>query len=79
MTEITSPLPGMFYRSPGPDKEPFIRVGDKIEPGQVVGLVEVMKQFSEIRSEVSGIAVSIEVENGATVNPGTTLVVVDEG
>lgn len=79
MSEITSPLPGIFYRSPGPDKDPFVRVGDNIEPGQVVGLVEVMKQFSEVRSEISGTVSSVEVENGGTVNPGTLLVIVDEG
>ncbi|GAA1821397.1 acetyl-CoA carboxylase [Nesterenkonia flava] len=79
MADIISPLPGVFYTSPGPDKPPFVTVGDSIDAGQAVGLVEVMKQFTEIRSEVSGTVKSVEVENGATVNPGTVLVVVDEG
>lgn len=78
MTEIVSPLPGVFYRSPGPDKDPFLHPGDKVESGQAVGLVEVMKQFTEITSNVSGTVASIEVENAATVNPGTVLVIVDE-
>lgn len=78
MADIVSPLPGVFYTSPGPDKDPFVSPGDTVEPGQAVGLVEVMKQFTEIRSEVSGTVSSVEVGNGATVTPGTVLVVLDE-
>ena len=78
MPDILSPLPGIFYTKPGPDKEPFVQPGGRIEAGGPVGIVEVMKQFTEIRSEFSGTVVSINVDNGGTVMPGEVLVVVDE-
>lgn len=79
MADIISPPPGMFYASPGPDKEPFVTVGDRVEAGQAVGLIEVMKQFTEIRSEVSGVVESIAIADGAAVAPGTVLMTVTEG
>jgi acetyl-CoA carboxylase biotin carboxyl carrier protein len=79
MADIVSPLPGMFYASPGPDKDPFVAPGDRVEAGQVVGLIEVMKQFSEIRSEVAGVVESIAISDGAAVTPGTVLMTVTEG
>lgn len=78
MTEIVSPLPGVFYTKPGPDKDPFVVPGDRVEPGQAVGIVEVMKQFTEIRSEVAGTVKSIEFANGDPVTPGAVLVTVTE-
>ncbi|MEU4670398.1 biotin/lipoyl-containing protein [Amycolatopsis sp. NPDC023774] len=68
----------MFYTRPGPDKEPFVQPGDHIEAGAAVGIVEVMKQFTEIRSENAGTVVSINVADGGTVTPGEVLVVVDD-
>ena len=79
MADIVSPLPGTFYTAPAPDQPPFVQPGDTIAAGQTVGIVEVMKQFSEIQSEVAGTVKSIEVKNGESVNPGTVLVVVQEG
>lgn len=78
MAQIVSPLPGVFYTKPGPDKEPFVLPGDHVEPGQAVGMVEVMKQFTEIRAEVAGTVVSVEVAEGDTVMPGDVLAVIDE-
>ena len=60
---IKSPMIGTFYRSAGPDKEPFVKVGDKIEKGQVVCIIEAMKLFNEIESEVSGTVVKVLVDN----------------
>jgi acetyl-CoA carboxylase biotin carboxyl carrier protein len=74
---ITSPMIGTFYRSPSPDKEPFVKVGDKVESGQPVCVVEAMKLFNEIESEVSGKVVKIEVENAAPVEYDQTLFLVD--
>lgn len=48
--EIVSPLPGTFYRRPSPDAAPFVDVGSTLAPGAVVGIVEVMKQFTEIET-----------------------------
>lgn len=78
MADIVSPLPGVFYVAPAPDKPPYVNVGDTVEVGQTIGLVEVMKQFTEIKSEVAGTVKSVEAENAAVVNPGSVLVVVDE-
>lgn len=79
MADVVSPLPGVFYAAPAPEKDPFVKPGDHIEKDQAVGLVEVMKQFSEIKSEVSGTVKSVEVTDGDTVNPGSVIVVVEEG
>lgn len=78
MATITSPLPGVFYLTPGPDKDPFINAGDRVEVGQAVGLIEVMKQFTEIRSDVAGTVASVAVQHGASVTPGAVLFSVDE-
>ena len=79
MANIISPLPGVFYRKPGPGKEPFANEGDTIEIGQTVGIIEIMKQFTEIQSDVAGVLESFKVKEGDMVNPGDTLIVVREG
>lgn len=75
---ITSALPGIFYRKPGPDKEPYAEVGDQIEVGQVIGVVEIMKQFSEIRSDRAGRLTEFSVEDFGAVNPGDSIAVIEE-
>ncbi|MGB6094295.1 MAG: acetyl-CoA carboxylase biotin carboxyl carrier protein [Moheibacter sp.] len=60
---VKSPMIGTFYRSSGPDKEPFIQVGDSVSPGTVLCIVEAMKLFNEIESEVSGKVVKILVDD----------------
>lgn len=77
MSDIHSPLPGIFYRRPGPDKEPFVEPGDRVEAGQVIGLVEIMKQFSEITADEAGTLASFAVEDGTEVNPGDVIAVVE--
>jgi len=79
MGTIVSPLPGIFYRKPGPGKPPFANEGDSIEVGQTLGIVEIMKQFTEIQSDVAGVLESFEVAEGDMVNPGDPIVVVREG
>jgi len=64
---IKSPMIGTFYRSPGPDKEQFVKVGDEIKPGTVLCMIEAMKLFNEIESEHSGKIVKILVENAKPV------------
>lgn len=78
MADIQSPIPGVFYRKPGPGKPPFINVGDAVAVGQVVGIVEIMKQFTEIQAEVAGTVESFGVDEGAMVNPGDILVILTE-
>ena len=67
---IRSQLPGIFYRRPDPDSEPFVEVGDAVQPGSVVGVVEVMKQFHEVTAEGAGTIASFEVDNEQVVSPG---------
>lgn len=74
IVNIVSPLVGVFYRSPSPDAEPFVEVGDTIEIGSEVGLIEAMKVFSPIPSEVAGEVVEIVAENGKLVQQGDVLV-----
>lgn len=74
---ILSPLPGIFYRRPGPGKEPYVNEGDQVEVGQTIGLIEIMKQFSEVRSEVVGILTEFKVDDYGTVNPGDVIAIVN--
>lgn len=71
--KITSPIVGTFYRSPGPDKEPYVSEGSKVTPETIVCIVEAMKLMNEIQAEASGEIVEIYVENGQPVEFGQPL------
>ena len=75
--EIKSPMIGTFYRSSSPDTPPFISVGDTISKGQTVCIIEAMKLFNEIESEVSGTLVKVMVENATPVEYDQVLFVVE--
>ena len=75
--EIKSPMIGTFYRSSSPDTPPFVSVGDKITKGQTVCIIEAMKLFNEIESEVSGTVVKALVENSTPVEYDQVLFVVE--
>lgn len=77
LLEVKSPIVGTFYRSPSPDKPPFVKVGDTINTGDVVCIVEAMKLFNEIESEVSGKIVKVLVEDAAPVEYDQSLFLVD--
>jgi biotin carboxyl carrier protein len=77
MTDVISPLPGIFYRKPAPDKPLYVEEGDTIEAGQVIGLVEIMKQFTEVRSDAAGVLKEFKVEDNGMVNPGDVIAVVE--
>ena len=79
MATIVSPLPGVFYRKPGPGKPPFANEGDAIEVGQTLGIIEIMKQFTEIQSDVAGTLESCVVNKGDNVNPRDAKIVDREG
>lgn len=70
---IISPMVGTFYRAPSPEAPPFVQVGDEVEPGKVVCIIEAMKLFNEIESEVKGKVVKILAENGKPVEYGQKL------
>ena len=71
--KITSPIVGTFYRSPGPDKDPYVKEGSMVSPESVVCIVEAMKLMNEIQAETSGEVVKIYVENGQPVEYGQPL------
>ena len=74
---IKSPMIGTFYRSPSPDKPAFVNVGDSIKEGDVVCIIEAMKLFNEIESEVSGKVVKILVDDNSPVEYDQPLLLID--
>jgi len=74
---IKSPMIGTFYRSSSPDKPLFVNVGDSVSSGQVICIIEAMKLFNEIESEVSGKIVKVLVENAQPVEYDQPLFLVD--
>jgi acetyl-CoA carboxylase biotin carboxyl carrier protein len=79
IVDIVAPLVGVFYRAPSPDAPDFVEVGDHIEVGSEVGLIEAMKVFSPIPSEVAGVVVDIPGINGRLVHEGDVLIRVRVG
>ncbi len=77
IARIEAPVMGVFYRSSAPGAPPLVEVGDMVEAGQPVGLIEAMKVFSEVLAETPGQIRDIPVKNGALVHPGETLLVVE--
>ena len=75
--QILSPLPGTFYRRPSPDRPPFKNDGDTVAVGDVVGLVEVMKSFNEVKADVAGRIVRFVTENEEAVMAGQPLAEVE--
>ena len=76
--EIRSPIPGVFYRRPAPDQDPYVVIGSRVKDDTQVALVEVMKNFHPVVAGVAGVIASIEVEDGAMVGPGDVLMTVDD-
>ena len=70
---ITSPIVGVFYSASGPEEEPFVKVGDTVKKGQIVGIVEAMKLMNEIESDVDGVIEEVLVENAQSVEYGQSL------
>lgn len=70
---VTAPLTGVFYRSPSPDAEPFVNVGDRVETGTILCILEAMKLFNEIQSDYAGSIIRIIPENGELVSQGDEL------
>ena len=65
--EVFSPMPGTFYRSPGPDKDPFVKEGDQVAKGDTLCIIEAMKIMNEIEVESNGVIQSVLVKEGAAV------------
>lgn len=77
LLEIKSPMVGTFYRSPSPDADPYVKVGDMIHKGDVLCIVEAMKLMNEVKSEQEGKLVNILVENAEPVEFGQTMFLIE--
>lgn len=74
---VKSPMIGTFYRQPSPDKPNFVNVGDEVKPGQVICIIEAMKLFNEIESDVKGRIVKVLVDNATPIEYDQSLFLVD--
>ena len=77
LIQVKSPMIGTFYRSSSPDKPPYVKVGDRVAKGDTVCIVEAMKLFNEIESEVSGKIVKVLVEDAQPIEYDQPLFLVD--
>jgi len=75
--KVISPLTGIFYRAPAPEDEPYVEEGEIIEKGKTLCLIEAMKLFNEIKSEIDGKIIKIMVKNGEQVAEGQILFLIE--
>ncbi|MGI6435111.1 MAG: acetyl-CoA carboxylase biotin carboxyl carrier protein [Syntrophomonadaceae bacterium] len=78
LTEILAPMVGTFYAAPSPDAAPYVKVGDRVQPGQTLCILEAMKLMNEIKTDFSGTIVNILVENTQPVEYGQTLFLIQK-
>jgi acetyl-CoA carboxylase biotin carboxyl carrier protein len=74
---IKTPFPGTFYRRPSPDADPYVEEGDSVAAGDVVGLIEIMKTFHEVRSDSDGVVARFLVENEELVDAGQDIIALE--
>ncbi|MEH6547713.1 MAG: acetyl-CoA carboxylase [Sneathiella sp.] len=77
-SEIRAPLPGIYYRRPSPEEPNYKEIGDRVGKGDVIGLIEVMKTFTPVTSEIDGTIVEFQVETEDPVMAGQVLVIVED-
>lgn len=75
--EIKAPMVGTFYRAPAPEAPPYVEIGQVIEPGQVICIIEAMKLMNEIKSEIKGKVVEVMVDNAEPVEFGQSLFLIE--
>jgi acetyl-CoA carboxylase biotin carboxyl carrier protein len=75
-TVVPAPLLGIFYRAPKPGEPPFVEVGSRVEPGTIIGIIEVMKLMNSVRAGLRGEVVAIPARNGELVEFGEALLFV---
>lgn len=76
---VQSPIPGIFYRRPSPDQPEFFTIGDTVSAGDTIGLVEVMKQFAEIKAGADGVITAFHVDSEALIGPGDLIASIQTG
>lgn len=76
--EVTAPMVGTFYASASPGAAPYVQVGDRVNEGDTLCIIEAMKMMNQIEADVAGVIKSIRVQNGEAVEYGQTLVVIDQ-
>jgi acetyl-CoA carboxylase biotin carboxyl carrier protein len=76
--EVTAPMVGTYYSAPSPGASSYIQVGDRVNEGDTLCIIEAMKMMNQIEADVSGVVKSIRVQNGEPVEYGQTLVVIDQ-
>ena len=74
--KVAAPMVGTFYRSASPEAEPFVKIGDTIQAGDTLCIIEAMKMMNQIEADVSGKVLSVEVESGEPIEFGQTLFVI---
>jgi acetyl-CoA carboxylase biotin carboxyl carrier protein len=72
--DVIAPLLGNYYSAPRPGEDPFVQVGDKVEEGTIIAIIEVMKLMNSVRAGVSGTVSAVLVENGSAVEAGQPLI-----
>jgi len=77
-TPIEAPIMGVFYRAQSPETPPFVEIGDTVEVGQTIGLIEAMKVFSEVKAEIAGRVTAVFAQNRQLVQPGDVLLLLDQ-
>ena len=75
--EIQAPLPGVFYRRPSPDQDEYVAIGDVVTPDTTIGLVEIMKQYAEIKAGAAGKIISFAVQAEDIIGPGDVIAVLE--
>jgi acetyl-CoA carboxylase biotin carboxyl carrier protein len=75
--EIQAPIPGVFYRRPSPDQPEYVSIGDVVTADSIIGLVEVMKQFAEIKAGAAGTVVSFEINSEDIIGPGDIIAILE--
>lgn len=77
--EVKSPMMGVFYRASSPSSPPFVKEGDQVKPGDVLGLIEAMKVFNDVKAETAGKIVKCLLDNGKPVKVGQPMFWIEKG
>ena len=76
--EVTAPMVGTFYAASSPGAAPYVQVGDRVNEGDTLCIIEAMKMMNQIETDVSGVVKSVRLQNGEPVEFGQTLIVIDQ-